>query len=500
VNSGVSPNTTDRDITVVLSESNIDSNTAHATVHVVDATPPAKPPAPDLTDASDSGVSHTDNITNVAASTFTGTVEPGTNVRLYDSDGTTVVGTTVGNAQTGAYTVTSSALSEGTHHLTVTATDASNNTSVHSDALDVTIDTTAPVVTITTPNETTNVVDPVVAGTLDLADSPGSVQLFEGSTAVATVAVDSTGHWSTKVLLGSEGGHVFTAREVDLAGNLGTSNAITVTLDSSQNRSLFGTITHDPNSPGGEIYQLYDGLLGRAPDGLGMESWTAALQAHGTTPPPGAGLSLEQITHAFLASPEFTHDFGSYTQLSDHDFIEDLYHTALHRDAEPQGLQGWENALAQGESREDVALGIVLSPEHQQDLQGTFNAGVFVPDPTDSAVARLYYGLLDRPPDAAGLSGWENAAAQGLPLVTIAQDFINSPEYQNLHGPQTDQQFVDALYVGSLGRPADAAGEQGWDTALSQGLPRSVVALGIAESPEAQQHLAPNIEMGFKLV
>jgi hypothetical protein len=155
-NSNVSPNTTDRDITVVLSESGgVDSNTAHSTVHVVDATPPAKPPAPDLTDASDSGVSHTDNITNVAAATYTGTVEPGTTVRLYDSDGTTVVGTTLANAQTGAYTVTSSALSQGTHHLTVTATDASNNASAHSDALDVTIDTTPPAPTLTAADPTT---------------------------------------------------------------------------------------------------------------------------------------------------------------------------------------------------------------------------------------------------------------------------------------------------------------------------------------------------------
>src|SRR5206468_7544262 len=118
-----------------------------------------------LTDASDSGVSHTDNITNVAAPTFTGNVEPGTTVRLYDSNGTTVIGTGAANAQTGAYTITASALSEGTHHVTVTATDASNNTSVHSDALDVTIDTTPPTVVISTASGTTNVIDPTIAGT-----------------------------------------------------------------------------------------------------------------------------------------------------------------------------------------------------------------------------------------------------------------------------------------------------------------------------------------------
>jgi hypothetical protein len=171
-NSNASPNLTDRNITVVLSESEgISSNTAQATVHVVDATPPAKPPAPDLTDATDSGVSHTDNITNVTAPTFTGTVEPGTTVRLYDSDGTTVIGTGAADAQTGAYTITSSALSQGTHHVTVTATDASNNTSVHSDTLDVMIDTTAPAPTLTAADATTTFRNSVVHYTLSFPET-----------------------------------------------------------------------------------------------------------------------------------------------------------------------------------------------------------------------------------------------------------------------------------------------------------------------------------------
>jgi hypothetical protein len=210
-------------------------------------------------------------------------------------------------------------------------------------------------------------------------------------------------------------------------------------------------------------------------------------------------MSLHDIMHAFLASPEFTDHFGNYLHLSDQAFIQDLYQTALHRPADPQGLQGWQNALAQGESREDVALGIVLSPEHAQDLQSTFAQGVFVPSATDDAIARLYYGLLDRSPDAQGLQGWENAAQNALSLQTIAQDFISSPESRQLRGSPTDLQFVDGLYQAALGRQPDAAGEAGWADALSHGAPRAAVALGIVESPEAQGHLAPFIENGFKL-
>ena len=255
-------------------------------------------------------------------------------------------------------------------------------------------------------------------------------------------------------------------------------------------RSLFGSVTFDPASAGGEVYQLYDGLLGQLPDSLGSEVRVAALEG---------GESLQELAHDFLSSAAYTAKFGDYTQSSDTAFVQNLYQTALHRQPESAGLDGWDNALASGTSREDVALGIVLSSEHQSDLQSTFSAGVFVPSQSDAQIARLYYGLLDRAPDQSGLAGWENATSKGMSLSTVAQGFIASPEYQSLHGTQTDQQFVDALYEGALGRSAEPGGEQGWMSALSQGSSRAAVALGIAESPEAQNHLSPEIETGFKL-
>jgi hypothetical protein len=226
------------------------------------------------------------------------------------------------------------------------------------------------------------------------------------------------------------------------------------------------------------------------PDQLGLENWTAALES---------GITLREITRDFLASDEFTHDFGPYLQLSDPSFIHDLYHTALRRPAETGGLRHYENLLANGFAREDVALDILLSEEHEQDLQAAFSAGVFVPSLTDTNIARLYYGLLNRAPDGPGLYGWEHAAANGLSLETIAQDFINSSEYQSLHGSETDQQFVDALYQNGLGRAPDAPGEQHYETLLSHGVPRADVALFITGSPEAQVHLEPVIEYGFRL-
>ncbi|MEA2840969.1 MAG: hypothetical protein QOF41_2299 [Methylobacteriaceae bacterium] len=286
-NSSVSPNTTDRDITVVLSETDVDSNTAHATVHVVDATPPAKPPAPDLTTATDSGVSHTDNVTNVTAPTFTGNVEPGTTVRLYDSDGTTIIGTGAADAQTGAYTITSSTLSQGTHHLTVTSTDASNNASVHSDALDVRIDTTAPAPTLTAADATTTFRNSVVHYTLSFPETTFGVDAGDftltqsgGASGAAITAVSEpggpgtpytisvstgTGLGTLQLSLNSSGTGITDAAGNAAGGASGPAYTVTnrspvahndiVTLAATQN-TLSGNVLSNDSDPDGDALRV----------------------------------------------------------------------------------------------------------------------------------------------------------------------------------------------------------------------------------------------------
>src|SRR5258708_27864428 len=109
-------------------------------VVTVDTTAPGAPGAPDLTTASDSGASSTDNLTNGAAATYTGTAEAGSTVTLFD--GASSVGQAV--ATGGSYTITSSALADGAHTLTATPTDPARNTGPASISLVVTIDTSAP--------------------------------------------------------------------------------------------------------------------------------------------------------------------------------------------------------------------------------------------------------------------------------------------------------------------------------------------------------------------
>ena len=110
--------------------------------YVLDASAPSAPSTADLATGSDTGASNTDNITADNTPTLTGTAESGATVTLYDTDGTTVLGTTT--ATGGTWSITGSALSDGSHTLTSKATDVAGNVSSASSGLAVAIDTAAP--------------------------------------------------------------------------------------------------------------------------------------------------------------------------------------------------------------------------------------------------------------------------------------------------------------------------------------------------------------------
>ena len=111
----------------------------------IDETAPNGPSTPDMTTDTDLGTSNSDNITSDTTPTFTGTAESGSIVTLYDTDGTTSLGSVT--ASSGTWSITSSTLSAGSHTVTAKAADAAGNVSAASLGLAVTIDNTAPVVT-----------------------------------------------------------------------------------------------------------------------------------------------------------------------------------------------------------------------------------------------------------------------------------------------------------------------------------------------------------------
>lgn len=187
----------------------------------IDITPPAVPTGLDLT--TDSGVSSTDNITNDNTPDISGNAESGSMVTLYV--GSIEVGSTIAD---GAWNITASSLTDGAQAFTATAMDTAGNTSVASSALNVTIDTTPPSVTL---NVAAGQNDPASSGpvlftaafseqvsgfaTGDIStggNAAGTVSLSGGSiTFTISVAVTSTEGFVTASLS--------SAVVTDLAGN-----------------------------------------------------------------------------------------------------------------------------------------------------------------------------------------------------------------------------------------------------------------------------------------
>jgi len=173
------------------------------------------PDTPDLQADSDTGISSTDNITMDTTPTFVGTVPAGSYVRLYVDD--ELEGTQDLGAQVTAYSITTAALAEGSHLVTVRlgvdSSTPTGNLSYESDELQIWIDTTAPTATISeisTPRS-----DAVQTAAIDFGESIGdfsvaalSLRRDGGSnllTSSQTPTTTDQRHWTVPNLAGLTG-------------------------------------------------------------------------------------------------------------------------------------------------------------------------------------------------------------------------------------------------------------------------------------------------------
>lgn len=96
--------------------------------------------------------------------------------------------------------------------------------------------------------------------------------------------------------------------------------------------------------------RLYEGLLGRDADQVGAEYWSA--QA-------AAGTSQTTIAETFLSGKEYQNHVND-------SFVEGLYNSLLDRDADSEGEAAWLNALANGTSRAEVVAAFAEGTEAQK--------------------------------------------------------------------------------------------------------------------------------------
>jgi hypothetical protein len=117
------------------------------------------------------------------------------------------------------------------------------------------------------------------------------------------------------------------------------------------------------NSLNEYIALLYQGALGRTPDAAGLASWEhaagalpAATQAMGADALSDASC----IAAAFTGSSEFQATYGNLTNAQ---FVTQLYANFLDRAPDAAGYAAWMSGLAAGITREHVLMGFVGSAE-----------------------------------------------------------------------------------------------------------------------------------------
>jgi serralysin len=111
---------------------------------------------------------------------------------------------------------------------------------------------------------------------------------------------------------------------------------------------------------------------------------------------------------------------------------------------------------------------------------------------------RLYQAAFNRVPDSGGLGYQTNALDTGLTLTQVAQNFINSPEFQSTYGNVDDTQFLTLLYRNVLHREPDSGGLQfHLDEMHVQGQSRAMELVHFSESPENQANVIGAIQDGM---
>ncbi|MDA7655309.1 DUF5011 domain-containing protein, partial [Akkermansiaceae bacterium] len=141
-------------------------------------------------------------LTNDPTPTLTGTAEADSTVRIYHHG--SELGWATADSESGSYSITVPNLSEGSHIITATATDAFGNVSA-STMLAVVVDTTAPVITL-------------LGSASPITAEAGFQYIDAGATADGGESVDTSGTVNTSIL----GDYVLDYTAEDSAGNVGT--------------------------------------------------------------------------------------------------------------------------------------------------------------------------------------------------------------------------------------------------------------------------------------
>jgi Bacterial Ig-like domain (group 3)/Domain of unknown function (DUF4214) len=277
----------------------------------------------------------------------------------------------------------------------------------------------------------------VVTPTAPGAGTPtGSVTFMDGTTVLGTSTLSAgTATFQTTTL--STGSHQISAVYSGDANFTGSTSAALTQMVGSMNQ-LFVT-------------QVYEDLLGRAPDPDGLAHFSSLLDMNQAT--------RSQVAETIQSSAE-----ARMHQ------VENLYQTFLGRQADPVGLDLSMRFLGMGGSYFQLEAAITGSQEYFQRAGGTNNG----------FLSMLYQNALSRTIDSVGQSLGGQALSNGASLMDVAEVVFTSQE-----GLQ-DQ--VESYYNQFLHRAADPAGLSAATTALQQNIQQQ---MNLTQQQAQQQNGAP---------
>ncbi len=201
------------------------------------------------------------------------------------------------------------------------------------------------------------------------------------------------------------------------------------------------------------VTQLYQRLLQRDPDSVGMTAWSAKLDN---------GASVRDIALGIESSLEFRTD-----QLNS------FYTNQLVRFPDPTGLAAFLPGLDQGDVAERTSALIFASPEYFTARSNESNAGF---------LSSLYRDALGRAPDQRGNDFFLAALDAGATRFDVALAVVASPEARLVE--------LENYYERFLGRASDPAGKQAWLAAWQNGMGPMVIAANFLGSPEFAANVA----------
>ena len=108
---------------------------------------------------------------------------------------------------------------------------------------------------------------------------------------------------------------------------------------------------------------------------------------------------------------------------------------------------------------------------------------VGITDPVEAFVTRLYRVCLLRDPDPVGFSHWvTQLKSQAMTGAEVGFRFFDSDELKNLNLP--DEDYLERLYEGFMGRGSDPTGRQFWLDRMAAGMSRNAAVAGFIASEE----------------